>query len=79
MFSGARSSACYCKFSCLVRVRTRKSRTGPRHHAIEALEIASRGRVLARCECKGLSELKEAYDALKQCKVAGRIILEMSN
>jgi propanol-preferring alcohol dehydrogenase len=54
------------------------SYVGNRQDAVEALEIASRGRVVVRCECKGLSELKEAYDALKEGKVAGRIVLEMS-
>ncbi|KAG1823549.1 chaperonin 10-like protein [Suillus subaureus] len=55
------------------------SYVGNRQDAIEALEIASRGRVVVRYECKGLSELKEVYNALKEEKVAGRIVLEMSN
>lgn len=53
------------------------SYVGNRQDAVEALDIASRGRVVVRCEYKGLSELKDAYDALQQGKVAGRIVLEM--
>ncbi|KAG1760758.1 chaperonin 10-like protein [Suillus occidentalis] len=53
------------------------SYVGNRQDAVEALEIASRGRVVVRCECKGLSKLKEVYDALEEGKVAGRIVLEM--
>ncbi|KAG1862037.1 chaperonin 10-like protein [Suillus subalutaceus] len=55
------------------------SYVGNRQDAVEALEIASRGKVVVRYECKGLSELEEVYDALKEGKVAGRIVLEMSN
>ncbi|KAG1790234.1 chaperonin 10-like protein [Suillus plorans] len=54
------------------------SYVGNRQDAVEALEIASRGKVVVRYECKGLSELKNVYDALKQGNIAGRIILEMS-
>jgi propanol-preferring alcohol dehydrogenase len=54
------------------------SYVGNRQDAVEALEIASRGKAVVRYECKGLSELTEVYDALKEGKVAGRIILEMS-
>lgn len=53
------------------------SYVGNRQDAVEALEIASRGRVVVRCECKDLSKLKEVYDALEEGRVAGRIILEM--
>ncbi|KAG2076351.1 GroES-like protein [Suillus decipiens] len=52
---------------------------GNRQDVIEALDIASRGRVVVRYECKGLSELKKAYNALEQGKVAERVVLEMSH
>jgi propanol-preferring alcohol dehydrogenase len=35
------------------------SYVGNRQDAIEALEIASNGKVVVRYECKGLSKLKE--------------------
>ena len=46
-----------------------------RQDAIEAIDIAARGKVKVVFKTHGLSALKETYEALEAGTVAGRIVL----
>ncbi|KAI6124578.1 chaperonin 10-like protein [Pisolithus croceorrhizus] len=54
------------------------SYVGNRQDAVEALEIAATGKVVVRYELKSLSQLQEVYDGLAEGKIAGRIVLDVS-
>ncbi|KAI6116169.1 chaperonin 10-like protein [Pisolithus sp. B1] len=54
------------------------SYVGSRQDAVEALEIAATGKVVVRYELKSLSQLQEVYEGLAEGKIAGRIVLDVS-
>jgi len=53
------------------------SYVGNRQDAIEALDIAARGKVKCHYALKGLSDLKEVYEGIAKGAYAGRIVLDM--
>lgn len=54
------------------------SYVGNRQDAVEALEIASRGQVKVHFSLKHLHTLPEVYEGMKEGKVAGRIVFDMT-
>jgi len=64
-------------FTVLKGISILGSYVGNRQDAIEALDIAARGKVRVEFQLKPLDALKDVYEALEEGKVAGRIVLEM--
>ncbi|KAF5361384.1 hypothetical protein D9758_006197 [Tetrapyrgos nigripes] len=54
------------------------SYVGNRQDAREAIDIAARGQVKVHFATRPLSELKDVYEGMKEGKIAGRIVLDMS-
>lgn len=54
------------------------SYVGNRQDAVEALEIAAAGKVVVKYQLRSLSQLEEVYDGLAEGKIAGRIVLEVT-
>lgn len=54
------------------------SYVGNRQDTVEALEIAAAGKVVVKYGLKSLSQLQEVYDGLAEGKIAGRIVLDVS-
>ncbi|KAJ3821856.1 chaperonin 10-like protein [Lentinula raphanica] len=54
------------------------SYVGNRQDAVEAIDIAARGQVKVHFVCRPLKDLEDVYEGMKAGKIAGRIILDMS-
>lgn len=66
-------------FTVLKGISILGSYVGNRQDAIEALDIAARGKVRVEFQLKPLDALKDVYEGLEEGRVAGRIVLEMKN
>jgi len=55
------------------------SYVGNRQDAIEAIDLAARGKVKCTYELKQLSELKDVYEGMHAGTVAGRIVIDLKN
>ncbi|KII87606.1 hypothetical protein PLICRDRAFT_690292 [Plicaturopsis crispa FD-325 SS-3] len=53
------------------------SYVGNRQDAVEAMDIAARGKVVVYYALKGLSDLKDVYEGMEAGKIAGRVVLDM--
>ncbi|PBK67773.1 related to ADH1-alcohol dehydrogenase I [Armillaria ostoyae] len=54
------------------------SYVGNRQDAREAMDIAARGEVKVHFVCKEIEELKDVYEGMKEGKVAGRIVFDLT-
>ncbi|EIN08458.1 GroES-like protein [Punctularia strigosozonata HHB-11173 SS5] len=64
-------------FTVFKAVNILGSYVGNRQDAIEALEIASLGKVKCHYVTRPLSDLKDVYESMEKGTVAGRIVLDM--
>lgn len=64
-------------FTVFRSVRIVGSYVGNRQDAVEALDIAARGKVRTQFKTLGLSELPKVYDDMHSGKITGRIVLDL--
>jgi len=65
-------------FTVFKSLNIKGSYVGNRQDAIEALDIAARGKVKCHYVVRGLSDLKDIYEGLEKGTVAGRVVLDIS-
>jgi len=66
-------------FTVFKSLNIKGSYVGNRQDAIEALDIAARGKVKCSFAAKPLKDLTEIFENLEDGKIAGRVVVDMSN
>ncbi|KDQ58742.1 hypothetical protein JAAARDRAFT_128961 [Jaapia argillacea MUCL 33604] len=65
-------------FTVFKAIKILGSYVGNRQDAVEALDIAARGKVKVHFALRPLGDLKDVYDGMSAGKIAGRVVLDCS-